>query len=424
MIRLTFYMITALLISLAAAWVASNPGQIVITWQGWEIRSTIAVFIFLAFLYTAAIWAFLRLLKWLNISSYLGSPQRLAAKRQKGELDLDRAWSALALGDHSQATKMGLRAKSKLGEDHNVLRLLASATKQSGKVENPYFEALKKEPQSAPWVLKHELDHLIECKSWEEALPVAERMLIEHPDNGELLEIRFSLLVRLGRWFEANEALKSKGGFTSLQKGHLKAVIEYCLALEEKAAGKKTEAQTLTRSALKNDATFAPAAILSARLYLEQGDQKAAEKILNAIWKRSPNSEIAEMLIDLYPLESATEIYRRIKATSDKMPEFTERQHLLARAALDAGHWPEARQALELNIASGKPTKTTYQLLAQLESKQKNDDVAAQKYIDLSEKLKSDSPWECSVCLNPTQHYVPICPSCQEFDSLINPSVT
>ncbi len=424
MIRLTFYIITALFISLVIAWVASNPGQIIITWQGWEVRSTIAVFIFLIILYTAAIWAFLRLLKWLNISSYLDSPKRLAAKRRKGGIDLDQAWSALALGDHDQATKMGLRAKSKLGEDHNVLRLLASAAKQSGKIDNPYFEALKKAPQSAPWALKQELDQLIELKSWEEALPIAEIMLSEHPDNKNLVEVRFLLLARLGHWYDAREALKGKGKISPSLKGHLIAVVEYCLALEEKAAGKKNEAQALTKSALKNDAKFAPAAILSARLYLEQGDQKSAEKILNAIWKRSPNSEIADMLIDLYPLESAREIYRRVKTASEKAAESTERQHLLARAAIDVGNWPEARHALDLNIASGKPTKTTYQLLAQLEREQKDDNVAAQKYIELSEKLKDDFPWECNACQSVFHRYVPICPTCQEFDSLINPSFT
>ena len=424
MIRLTLYIVTALSISLIAAWVASNPGQIIITWQGWEIRTTIAVFIFFIVLYTAAILASLKLLKWLNILSYLSSPQRLAGKRKKGALDLDQAWSALALGDHEQAIKMGLRAKSKLGEDHNVLRLLASATKQSGKIENPYFEALKSAPHSAPWVLKQELDQLIELKSWEEALPIANKMLSERPGNRYLAEVQLMLLAHLGLWHDAKEALNLKGGISPSQKAHLKAMVEYCIALEEKAAGRKIEAQALTKSALKKDPKFGPAAILSARLYLEQGDQKEAGKILNAIWKRSPNSEIANMLIDLNPLESATETYRRIKSVSEKMPEHTERQQLLARAAIDAGHWPEARQALELNIASGKPTKTTYQLLAQLERKQKNDDAAAQKFVVLSEALKDDSPWVCRECLSPTQHYVPVCSTCQEFDSLINPSVT
>jgi len=124
MIRLTFYIILSLVIALAAAWIASNPGQLQITWQGWEVRLSTTTFIALVILYSVAIWALLRLLKWLNIISYFSNPKRLAKKRADANRDLDHAYSALALEDHEEALKFGLRAKAKIGQDNNILRLL------------------------------------------------------------------------------------------------------------------------------------------------------------------------------------------------------------------------------------------------------------------------------------------------------------
>ncbi|MBT5185757.1 MAG: hypothetical protein HOM01_03045, partial [Kordiimonadaceae bacterium] len=277
MVRLTFYIILALFFAFGAAWISSNPGQVLITWQGWEVRFSIAVFIMLAIFYFLIIWSVLKLYKWLNIATYLGNPKRLAAKRQKANLDLDHAWSAYALGDYKEAIKFALRAKSKLGEDHNILRLLASATEASGETNNPYLETLGKSPQSAPWVQKQQLDHYIQDKSWEAALPLVNSMLETHTSNGYLLKMAFLLLARLGKWPESYQALQNalqvKGAIVPSEKGHLKAVIEYCLALEKKAGGQKTESHALLKAALKNDSSFAPAALLSAQLYIEQNDK-------------------------------------------------------------------------------------------------------------------------------------------------------
>ncbi|MBT5072281.1 MAG: tetratricopeptide repeat protein [Kordiimonadaceae bacterium] len=422
MIRLTGYIVLAVFIALCAAWISSNPGQVLITWQGWEVRFSVTVFVFIALLYAFVIWAILWLMKRLNIFAFLLSPKRLAAKRAKAESDLDQAWSEYALGDYKEALKLGLRAKAKLGEDHNVLRLLASATQKLPDEKNPYMEKLAGSEKSAVWAKKQDLDQYLEQKRWAEAKKLVQKMILIHPKSHYLLELDFLLCARLGNWQEANTALqnafKQKSAITLKNKKHYKAVIDYCLSLEEKAAGKKSETLDLLKSSLKSEPSFSPAAIAAARCYLEQDDKKSAEKILTAIWKIAPNKELADIIIELYPLESSAETFRRIKKLCDSAVDFVESQHLLAKSAIAAEHWPEARSALELIINSNQASKATYQLFAHLEIKQKNDDVAANKYHALSVSADEDHSWKCESCYNVSAHYLPLCKKCSEFNTI------
>lgn len=418
MIRLTGYIVLAVFIALCAAWVSSNPGEVLIDWQGWEVRFSVTVFVFMALFYAFLIWALLWLTRRLNIFAFLHSPKRLAAIRAKAESELDQAWSEYALGDYKQAIKFGLRAKAKLRDDHNVLRLLASATLKLGEAKNPYMEKLAASKKSAVWTQTQELETKLEQKLWQGAKTLVQKMLLTHPGNHYLLELDFLLSARLGDWQLASvalqNALKQKGVIK--KRAHYRAVIDYLLALEEKAAGKRVETLDLLKSSLKNEPSFSPAALSAARYYIEQDDKKAAEKILKSIWKVAPNKELADIIIDLYPLESSAETFRRIKKLCDSAPDFLQSRHLLAKSAIAAEHWPEARKALENAINSNQVTKTTYQLFALLERKQKNDQESAKKYDLMSETAVADKIWSCSECNKQSEHYVPICSQCGEFD--------
>ena len=422
MIRLTIYIILAIMLALGAAWMTTNPGQILITWQGWEVRFSMAVMVLLVLFYTVMLWFTVWLFKKLNISTYFTDPKRLAAKRKKGENDLDLAWSAFALEEYKAAIKFGLRAKSKLGENGSVLRLLASATSKIGESKNPYLDALKASSASMVWVDKQQLDHYLYQRSWGDAAPLVQKMLDSHPNNKELLKLAFLLLARLGNWQEAKLALlnarREKGAMTPSMYKHYSAVIDYCLAQEKKAAGSKMESLNLLKSSLKSDPMFAPAALSAARLYIEQDDRKSAEKILTAIWKQAPNAELSETIAELYPQESSGETFRRIKKITEPASDFSESHHLLASVAIDSEQWPDARRALESIINSNMASKTTYQTLALLERKQKSDKKASDKFIEKSENTKADNYWQCNDCHKIFPHYLPTCTHCHEFDSI------
>lgn len=423
MIRLTYFSIIGIFIALCAYWITSNPGQVLINWQGWEVRFTVGVLIVLIVLYTIVFFMFLKLLKWLNIANFFTNPKRLAAKRAKAENLLDQAWGSYALGDFELALKQGLKAKSANGEDNNVLRLLAKTTQKLGKEDNLYLEKISKASGNKIWVQKQTLNEHLEDKNWKAAQKTVSLMLEEHPKNPYLLKEAILLNARLADWESAKNSIalmeNHKSLFSKNNLKHIKSVVDYALALEEKASGKKSTALNLLKSSLKNDPTFTPAAIASIKTLIEQGDLNAAEKILKSIWKLAPNDELLDIALDMKPQESSNETYRRIKTLSESAPEFVESQHLIAKAAISAKQWPDARKALDKLIGSEKASKKTYLLLAELEIKQKNDADAETKYLQLAEKKPHGYKWQCTNCGANPKHYFPICDECGEFDSII-----
>lgn len=421
MIRLTFYIVLAIIIALGAAWVSSHPGEVFINWQGWEVRFSVAVAVLLFTLYTGILLGLLWLLKSLNVFAYFSSPERQAAKRAKAEEDLDQAWSSYALGDYDDAVKFGLRAKGKLGNDHNVMRLLASATQKQGEDKNPYLDTLKASSLSAAWVKKQELDALLQAKSWAATKQLTMELLQNHPKNAKLLELDFLTSAHQGKWQEAKNALsnaaKAKGVIDAKRLKRYYAVIDYCLALEAKAAGQKNESHELIKAALKNDPSFSAAALASARSYVEQDNKKAAEKVVQNIWKHAPTTEIGELYSELYPTESASETYRRIKKLTEASSS-PESLHLLAEAAIHSEKWPEARQALNTLLNNETASKKTYHLLALMERAQKKDMEVSEKLLVKAEKASPDAHWICASCNVGSAHYVPLCPKCGDFDSI------
>lgn len=422
MIRLTSFSILGIIIALCAYWVNANPGQVLLNWQGWEIRFSVSVLVLLVFLYTAMLFLLIKLLRWLNIFTFFSNPKRLAAKRAKAENLLDQAWGSYALGDYGLALKQGLKAKSANGEDHNVLRLLAKTTQKTDGEENPYLEKLKLSPGNKIWVHKQTLDSYLSQKNWLAAKAVVLLMLEEHPKNSNLLKKSILLNARLSDWKASKQSIalmeKNKSLFAKDDLKHIKAVIDYAVALEEKAAGKKTEAISLLKSSLKNDPSFSPASLTVIKTYIEQDDISAAEKALKEIWKLAPNNELAEIALELKPQESSNETFRRIKALCNSAPQFPESQHLLAKAAISANHWPEAKGALDSLIGSKNASKETYLLLAQLESKQKNDVEGEIRFQQRAEKQPIGHQWHCLNCGSNPKHYFPICSECGEFDSI------
>lgn len=422
MIRLTYFSIIGIVIALCAYWITSNPGQVLINWQGWEIRFSVGALIILIILYTFTFLMVLKLLRWLNIANFLSNPKRLAIKRAKAENLLDQAWGSYALGDFELALKQGQKAKSANGENNSVLRLLAKVTQKLEKEENPYLEKLKLSSGNNIWVHKQDLNKQLQDKNWHAAKEIVSLMLEEHPKNPYLLKEAIMLNARLSDWENAKNSIssmeKNRSFFAKSDLNHIKAVIDYALALEEKAAGKKTDALSLLKKSLKNDPSFAPAALAAIKTLMEQDDFKTAEKILKAIWKIAPNDELSDSALDLNPQESSTETYRRLKVLCDSAPHFAESQHLLAKAAIAAKHWPEARKALDTLIGSDKASKETYMLLAKLEAKQKNDYDAETKFQKVAEQKPHGNKWLCHACGSNPQHYFPVCDECGEFDSV------
>ncbi len=421
MIRLALYITLAIFLALGAVWLADNPGTLLLNWQGREIRMSAAIFGLLIFLYTILCWYIFKLYRWFRTDNPLKSPKRRAKKletrRQKGLAELDLGWAALAAWDKAAALKHGKKARSLLPMDNGPLRLLLHVS--TDKAQEDYLRLLEKNPNSKLSALKFRLD---KGSSPQDSSAILQEMRRLRPGNIWISRKIFDISTQLHHWAEARQELsgldKSKAIDTETQK-HLSSVINYCQALEADLSGQKKSACDFALHALKNAPSFAPAALLLARLYQAQSEKSKARKIIEATWKICPHPDLGQFFLDLEPMESPSEKFRRIQKFTALNNDALHSLHLLAKVSLDTAHWGEAKQALEKILTGNMATHETYHLLSRLEILQKNDQQAAEGHRASAAKAAPDPVWQCGACGTKQKNYAANCPDCHAFGSIV-----
>ena len=132
MIRVALFLVLLALVALGVAWFADRPGEIVLTWQGWRVTTSlmVAAVAFLAlFAASLLIWSILRFL--------LGTPQRVVhfleeRKQLRGWRAISRGLIAVGSGNALLAQRSSTEAKKLLAAEPLVLLLSAQAAQLSG----------------------------------------------------------------------------------------------------------------------------------------------------------------------------------------------------------------------------------------------------------------------------------------------------
>ena len=110
--------------------------------------------------------------------------------------------------------------------------------------------------------------------------------------------------------------------------------------------------------------------------------------------------------------------YAELKRLVDKGPTNSEGLFCLAKAALSAKLWGEARTHLEQMIKL-YPAKRAFALFAQLESQEFPEEVDRQaKWLSQISNAASDPIWQCSSCKHEYSSWLAICNSCKTLGSI------
>ena len=114
MVRLILFLAGVLLLASGLAWLADRPGNLLITWEGYEIETSVfrAVVILAALIGIAIfLWSLLRQI-W---SSPALISRRLSRRRQQRGLDaLSSGMIAIGAGDRTSATRYAIQARRSL----------------------------------------------------------------------------------------------------------------------------------------------------------------------------------------------------------------------------------------------------------------------------------------------------------------------
>ncbi len=413
----------AVLAALAAlaVWLADNPGDVTLQWQGWRIDTSFAVLatavaaiaVLVAILYR--IWLFLRRM-----------PGRVAegrrdARRRRGYLALTRGMVAVAAGDADEARKQVRRADGLLEDPPLTLLLSAQAAQLAGdgKAAEKFFKAMMDRPETEFLGIRGLLTQALKSDDDEGALTLAERAARLRPKSEWVARNLFDLQVRNGAWGDARATLDRSVKSRLVaddEAAHRRVVLDYQLSEETRAAGDGSKADKLLRGALERQPGFIPAALRLARSHIEAGRGGKAISVIEAAWAHAPHPDLAQAYFDARGANDGLERVKTAERLARANPDHRESHLTVAEAALEARLWGEARKHLKV-AAGDEPSARICRLMAELEESEHGNAAAAREWLVRASLADPDPAWVCGECGNSVPEWTILCGNCEAFAS-------
>lgn len=411
--------------AIAAAIVADHPGTVEITWQGWEIGTSVGVLIAALALSAALLWLLFYLLAGLVRLPRRFRRNRAERRRRAGDTALTRGMIALAANDAPSAQRHARRAEALLGTAPLTQMLAAQAAQLGGDeaAARRRYTALLDEPEAAFLGLRGLIGQALRDGDGAEALRLAARARDLRPDAGWVFETLFALQIRAGRWQAACETLDAAAKRHLLpteRAAHHRGVIFHELSLAAERDGEKRHALSLAATAEAAAPNLAPLAARHARLLIAEDRRRAARRAVERAWRTAPHPELAAVWTELGGGVPALELVTWFERLAAQNPDAAESDIAVAEAALAAQLWGEARRHLGRAIAASPlgATRRLCQLMARLEESEHPQAGRARDWLGRILSAAPDPAWLCANCGSDSAEWRATCGRCHSFDAL------
>ena len=369
MIKLLWRIALMVIFAMGLVWLAERPGTVTVHWLGQDAE--LSVFFGVMALLTAAaillvvVWILRRL--WAAPSVLRGS---LKSRREKKAYEaLSRGIIAAGAGDGATAARHVAVASSTLKHEPLVHLLQAHAAQLRGdKAEvTRLFGGMSKNEETALFGLRGLYTQARERGDWHEAQVHAKAA---HSRNGRLAWAQHAMLHSLimhKDWRGAARIIEQMAKAGSLPKADAakKQAALVCAAALATEVDDKGEALKLAIEAHSLDSALAPAALVMARIYINQNQPKRALKALRETWTKQPQRGLAEMAAAAYD-DTPEDQYERVRSLVGGAPTTAEGRIVLARYAMAAKRFDAAREILASEIA-GSPPASVCAMMAEIE---------------------------------------------------------
>jgi HemY protein len=396
MTRLVLFLLGVILLATGLAWLADRPGSLLVTWQGYEIETSVfrAVVIFAALIGLA-------LLVWSILSQIWSSPAAvshfLTRRRQRRGLDaLSSGMIAIGAGDRSMATRYALQARKSLPNEPLTHLLRAQAAQLSGDkaTARRIFEAMLGSPDTEQLGLRGLFLEAGREGEHEAQRQFAERALRLNPKLSWPVEALFELQCREGDWAGALQTLalaKRHGHVERPDADRRRAVVltAQAQALEEEDPEK---ALTLAIEAHGLAPALIPAAAIAGRLLAARGNTPRAAKIIQKTWAKAPHPELATAYAYARIGDSPRDRLDRVKQLFALNPHSIESSIAVALAAIEAHDYAEARRILQPYLDNGL-TRRVAALMARIEAEESGDKGRAREWLARAVSAPRDAAW-------------------------------
>ncbi len=403
MIRVLLFIALLFAVALGFAWLTDLPGTISVEWASpdpntvpisWEQTPGVAAVVVgvLLAIFLAVVWVIRVILKSPHIASRFFRRRR----QDKGYAALSQGLIALGTGNAKLARRHAVDADRLLEEEPAAKLLLAQTAQLAGKDDEARqrFEAMLEDPATKALGL-HGL--FVEAERHKE--PVAARHYAEEAAK-TAPGLEWAGKAVLGyqavahHWDEALKSLERNYAAKLIDKKtyrRQRAVILTALAakLED---GEPERAYSLAKEAHGLALDLVPAAVLTSRLATRRGDIRKASKVLEATWRLFPHPDLAETYAHVRTGDSAVDRLKRVKSLSAQRANTPEGALAVARAALEAREFEEARAQLK-KVLQSEPTRKAFLLMAELEEAEHGDRGRMRDWLARAVSAQMDKVW-------------------------------
>jgi HemY protein len=384
MIRLFWRL--GLLAAVAAlfAWLADRPGLVTVRWLGREIETPLLFAVAVVLLAVAALWFVYQLLRRLFRSPRAVGDYMRFRRARKGYESLSRGIIAAGAGDGSAARRHAQIAAKTLNDEPLVKLLEAQAAQLKGDkaAVKSAFEAMLKSPDTEALGLRGLFAEARQAGDMAKAREFAERALRKNPSLAWASSAMLQAQLAARDWPAASQLLEQqrKAGLVDAETTDRKRAALHAAEALDLETTKREQALNLALKAHQLDPALVPAAAVAARIHAHQNAPRKVFKVLRRTWALMPHPDLAEAWAYARHGDGPRERLVRIRELVANHGGGLEADIALARSAIAAKEWAEARSTLKPYLEN-QPEARICALMADLEEGETGDKGRAREWL-------------------------------------------
>jgi len=421
----------AIVVALAygVQWLLAVSGEVLVSFAGDEyVLSPLVVVIGLLIL-MLALWIVFKLagllvsvLRFINGDDTAISRHFERNRERKGYEALSDSLIALASGEAREAAAKAQKAEKYLERPEVTDVVVAQAAEAAGERDRATdaYKRLVKHDRTRFVGVRGLMRQKLEAGDTDTAMKLAEKAFALKPRHVETQDTLLRLQARDENWEGARRVLTAKLKSGALPKDVYKrreAVLSLADARARLSEGKPEEARAEALEANRLSPELVPAAVLAARMHVEAGDKRRAAKALKAAWQKKHHPDLAAAFAGIDPGETPEARIKRFQPFLKLDPDAPEARMLETELHLAAEDFPAARRSLG-KLAETHPTARTLSLMAAIERGEGASEAVVRGWLARALGASRGPQWVCDNCGTVHGEWVPVCTSCEAFDTL------
>src|SRR5450631_3325406 len=395
MYRIVLFLVLIALAGAGAAWIADQPGDVVLTWGSWRASPSVPVF---ALLFGIAVVA--AILAWSILRGLWRMPKKIRHRRRerrhaRGRHAITHGLLAIGHGDSAAARAHADVARKHAGQDPLALLLHAQSAQLDGDREGAHraFRAMAEREDTRLLGLRGLFIEAQRADDPVAAVMIADEALKLAPASTWASHAVLGFRCARGDWGGALTILDNNLASGLIDKAayrRQRGVLLTARALELETVDRDLSRESVME-AIKLAPTLVPAAVLASKYQSEAHQVRRSMRIVETAWLAHPHPDLADAYAHVKLGDSARQRLVRIETLAAKAPGHLESALAIARAASDATEYTRAREALAPFTET--PTQRVAMLMAESERTEHGDSGRARAWTLRAVRALHDPVW-------------------------------